>query len=94
MSPIIAIIICLFLMAASVPEQLSTCSTVATWMPQQKMSSANTFHSTALQLARSVLVWVHWLAGLVRRRLSPVCLLIAVVCADVRRTRSLVGMEE
>lgn len=51
-SPIIAIIVCLFLMGCFRSVQLSTLHTVAyVDIPQQKMSSANTLYSTALQLA-------------------------------------------
>ncbi len=51
-SSVFAIIVCLFLMGCFRSVQLSTLHTVAyVDVPQQKMSSANTLYSTALQLA-------------------------------------------
>lgn len=72
-SPIIAIIICLFLMGSFRSVQLSTLHTVAyVDVPQQKMSSANTLYSTALQLASGLGVGLGALALRVSSAVSAV----------------------
>lgn len=72
-SPIIAIIICLFLMGSFRSVQLSTLHTVAyVDVPQQKMSSANTLYSTALQLASGLGVGLGALALRVSSAVSSV----------------------